>query len=179
MKVNKERSLGPYWTADSCQIMMDRMMNFPVIGDMIQRKAYTTGKKRVVTQKLCLSTHFGFKSDVDVLDHSIHLQQLGSYQGTHGALQVANVVQAKVVQNQHIPLIRGKHPGEVSCHIMVHLRQRLITLLFWDEARPWPHLLILCAHTHACTHARMAVPLQRLHSSILLVINKLTTNTNN
>ena len=65
--------------------------------------------------------HLGDERSVDLLQHVVHLQQLGPDQGAAGPADVADVVQAQVVQDQDVPVVPLQGAVQVAGHVVVHL----------------------------------------------------------
>lgn len=60
---------------------------------------------------------------VDLLQDVIHLQQLGLDEGAVGPADVADVVQAQVVQDQDVPVVSLQGAVQVPGHVVVNLEK--------------------------------------------------------
>lgn len=58
---------------------------------------------------------------MDLLQDVIHLQQLGLNEGAVGPSNVANVIQAQVVEDEDVPVVSLKGAVQVSGNIVVNL----------------------------------------------------------
>lgn len=58
---------------------------------------------------------------MNLLQDVIHLQQFGLDEGTVGSTDVTDVVQAKVVEDQNVPVISLEGAVQVTGHIVVNL----------------------------------------------------------
>lgn len=68
-------------------------------------------------------THLGNEGTVDLLQDVVHLQQLGSDERAVGPADVADVVQAQVVEDQHVPVVSLQGAVQVAGHVVVHLNR--------------------------------------------------------
>lgn len=59
---------------------------------------------------------------MDLLQDVIHLQQFGLDEGAVWPRDVANVIQAQVVEDQDVPVVPLQGAVQVSGHIVVNLR---------------------------------------------------------
>lgn len=59
---------------------------------------------------------------MDLLQGVIHLQQFGLNEGALGPHDVANVIQAHIVEDQDVPIVPLQGAVQVSGHIVVNLR---------------------------------------------------------
>lgn len=59
---------------------------------------------------------------MDLLQDVIHLQQFGLNEGAVWPRDVADVIQAQVVEDQDVPVVPLQGAVQVSGHIVVHLR---------------------------------------------------------
>lgn len=59
---------------------------------------------------------------MDLLQDVVHLQQFGLNEGAVGARDVANVIQAQVVEDQDVPVVPLQGAVQVPGHIVVNLR---------------------------------------------------------
>lgn len=59
---------------------------------------------------------------MDLLQDVVHLQQFGLNEGAVGPCDVANVIQAQVVEDQDVPVVPLQGAVQVSGHIVVNLR---------------------------------------------------------
>ena len=72
-------------------------------------------------RKLVVSLLILGKSVPDLLQHVAHLFQLGRNQGRGWTSYVADVVQAQVVEDHHVPVVLLQLVVEVPAHVDVHL----------------------------------------------------------
>lgn len=61
---------------------------------------------------------------MNLLQDVVHLQQFGLDEGTVGSTDVTYVVQAKVVEDQNVPVISLEGAVQVTCHVVVNLTRR-------------------------------------------------------
>lgn len=61
---------------------------------------------------------------MDLLQDVIHLQQFGLDEGAVWPRDVANVIQAQVVEDQDVPVVPLQGAVQVSGHIVVNLRAK-------------------------------------------------------
>lgn len=58
---------------------------------------------------------------MDLLQDVVHLQQFGLNEGAVGPRDVANVIQAQVVEDQDVPVVPLQGAVKVSGHVVVNL----------------------------------------------------------
>ena len=68
-----------------------------------------------------MGNHLWNEGAVNLLKDVIHLQEFGLDEGTVGSTDVTNVVEAKVVKDQNVPVISLQGAIQVAGHIVINL----------------------------------------------------------
>lgn len=78
--------------------------------------------QRDVLTEIWIRNYLGNEGTVNLLQDIIHLLQFGWDEGTVGSADVTDVVEAKVVEDQNVPVIPLESAVQVAGHIVVNLQ---------------------------------------------------------
>lgn len=79
-----------------------------------------------VLTEIWIRNYLGNEGTVNLLQDIIHLLQFGRDEGTVGSTDVTDVVEAKVVEDQNVPVIPLESAVQVAGHIVVNLHGQMM-----------------------------------------------------
>lgn len=102
-------------------------INFNYLLDIFTKQHNSTLQmQHDVLTEIRIRNYLGNEGTVNLLKDIIHLLQFGRDEGTVGSADVTDVVEAKVVEDQNVPVISLEGAVQVAGHIVVNLHGQMM-----------------------------------------------------